>query len=198
MAHHCGIIEDIRAIKKADPAARNALEIFFLYSGQHAVWWYRFAHLLWHLKLKFLARAASQFARFLTGIEIHPGAEIGRRFIIDHGSGVVVGETAIVGDDVLLYHGVTLGGVENARGVKRHPTIGSQVIIGAGAKILGDITVGDESVVGANAVVVKDVPPFSTAVGIPAKVTPRKKASSDEPEHRLIADRDYPDPAIYI
>ena len=162
--------EDIRAAQKKDPAAKSFLEIVFLYQGLHALVSYRVANFFYKLHLFFLARLLSQLSRFTTGIEIHPGAKIGRRFFIDHGMGVVIGETAIVGDDVLLYQGVTLGGTGLEKG-KRHPTIGSNVVIGGGAKILGNITVGDNSYIGANAVVIKDVPVNSTVVGVPGRVT---------------------------
>ncbi|MFH1281245.1 MAG: serine O-acetyltransferase EpsC, partial [Candidatus Omnitrophota bacterium] len=145
-------------------------EIILLYPGLHALVYYRIAHGLYIMKLFFLARLLSQVARFFTGIEIHPGARIGQRFFIDHGLGVVIGETAIVGDDVLLYQGTTLGGTGIVAG-KRHPTIGNNVVIGAGAKVLGNITIGDNSYIGANAVVVKDVPVNSTVVGVPGRIT---------------------------
>lgn len=160
--------DDWRAVFKNDPAARNAWEVL-TYAGLHAIVWHRVAHLFWQLKFKFLARLISQSARFWTGIEIHPGAAIGRGFFIDHGMGVVIGETAEVGDNCLLYHGVTLGGVSLEK-KKRHPTLGNNVVIGAGAKILGAIVLGDNVQVGANAVVLKDVPPNSVVVGIPGRV----------------------------
>jgi serine O-acetyltransferase len=161
---------EIRAAQKKDPAAKSFLEILFLYQGLHALVSYRIAHLFYKIKFFFLARWISQTARFITGIEIHPGATIGRRFFVDHGMGVVVGETAIIGDDVLIYQGVTLGGTGLEKG-KRHPTIGNNVVIGTGAKVLGNITVGDNSYIGANAVVIKDVPPNSTVVGVPGRIT---------------------------
>ena len=161
---------DIRAAQKRDPAAKSFLEVILLYPGLHALVYYRIAHVLYKMRLFFLARLLSQVARFFTGIEIHPGAKIGKRFFIDHGLGVVIGETAIVGDDVLLYQGSTLGGTGIVKG-KRHPTIGSNVVIGAGAKVLGNIVIGDNSYIGANAVVVKDVPPNSTVVGVPGRIT---------------------------
>lgn len=167
------IREDIGAAKLHDPAARGSLEIFFVYSGLHAVWWHRVAHKMWNRGMKFIPRLTSQLVRFFTGIEIHPGAQIGRRLFIDHGMGVVIGETAIVGDDVHLYHQVTLGGTGHDRG-KRHPTIGDRVVIGAGAKVLGNIEIGHDSAVGSNAVVVKSSEPWSTLVGIPAKARPRR------------------------
>lgn len=165
--------EDIAAAKLRDPAARSAVEIAVLYSGLHAIWSYRIAHRLWKRDLRFAARALSQVTRWTTGIEIHPGATIGRRFFIDHGMGVVIGETAEVGDDVMLYHGVTLGG-RTREGGKRHPTLGDGVAVGAGAKILGPITIGAGSVVGANAVVTHDAPDDSVLVGVPAKARTRR------------------------
>ncbi len=164
--------EDIAAAKQRDPAARNALEITILYPGLHALWGYRAWNWLWRHRLRFLARAGSQFTRFLTGIEIHPGATIGRRVFIDHGMGVVIGETAEVGDDVMLYHGVTLGGRSLSKG-KRHPTLENGVAVGAGAKVLGPVVIGANSAIGANAVVTKDAPENSVLVGIPAKARPR-------------------------
>jgi len=161
---------DIRAAQKRDPAAKSFLEVILLYQGLHALIYYRIAHALYKINLFFLARAFSQLARLITGIEIHPGARIGKRFFVDHGMGVVIGETAIIGDDVLLYQGSTLGGTGIVKG-KRHPTIGNNVVVGAGAKILGNITIGDNSYIGANAVVVKDVPPNSTVVGVPGRIT---------------------------
>lgn len=162
--------EDLAAAQREDPAARSKIEIAIVYSGVHAIWMYRVAHCMWQVEaLRFPARVLSQFARFITGIEIHPGATIGRRFFIDHGMGVVIGETSIVGDDVLMYHQVTLGGRARGR-FKRHPTIGNRVLIGAGAKVIGDITVGDDAKIGANALVVKDVAPGSVVVGIPSSV----------------------------
>ncbi|RLP73347.1 serine O-acetyltransferase [Mycetocola tolaasinivorans] len=161
--------EDLHTARTHDPAARSSFEVGLLYSGVHAVWGHRVSNALWRRGFKLLARLNSQIVRFMTGIEIHPGAQIGRRFFIDHGMGVVIGETAVVGDDVLIYHGVTLGGKSLAKG-KRHPTIGDGVTIGAGAKILGPITIGPRSAVGANAVVTKDAPSDSLLVGVPAKV----------------------------
>jgi serine O-acetyltransferase len=163
------IREDIRCVFDRDPAARNAWEVITCYPGFHARLFHRLAHRLWGWKLKWLARFISQLGRWLTGIEIHPGARIGRRFFIDHGMGVVIGETAEIGNDVTLYHGVTLGGTTWNRG-KRHPTLDDGVVVGAGAKILGPIHIGKGAKVGSNAVVVKDVPSGCTAVGIPARV----------------------------
>ncbi len=162
--------QDIRAAQKRDPAAKSFLEVLLLYQGLHALISFRLAHVLYKMRLFFLARLLSQGARFLTGIEIHPGAKIGKRFFVDHGMGVVIGETSIVGDDVLLYQGATLGGTGIVKG-KRHPTIGNNVVIGAGAKVLGNISIGDNSYIGANAVVIKDVPPNSTVVGVPGRIT---------------------------
>ncbi|NLB46177.1 MAG: serine O-acetyltransferase [Microbacteriaceae bacterium] len=169
------IREDVAAARSHDPAARGVFEVFFVYSGLHAVWWHRVSHVLWRRGLRFLPRTISQLTRFITGIEIHPGAHIGRRFFIDHGMGVVIGETAEVGDDVLIYHGVTLGGTGHDHG-KRHPTVGDRVVIGAGAKLLGNIEIGHDSAVGANAVVVRSAPPWTTLTGIPAEGRPRRGA----------------------
>jgi len=168
-----GIREDIAAARRRDPAARGSLEIGLLYPGLHAIWTHRISHALWIRGLRFPARALSQIARWVTGIEIHPGATIGRRFFIDHGMGVVIGETAEVGDDVMLYHQVTLGGVSLSHG-KRHPTLEDGVVVGAGAKVLGPVRIGARSAVGANAVVTKDAPADSIVVGIPATARPRK------------------------
>jgi len=161
--------EEIAVVFERDPAARNTWEILTCYPGFHALLFHRLAHWLWETGLKWLARFTSHFGRWLTGIEIHPGAKIGRRFFIDHGMGVVIGETAEIGDDCTLYHGVTLGGTSWNKG-KRHPTLGNGVVIGAGAKILGPITIGAGARIGSNAVVVKEVPPGATAIGIPAHV----------------------------
>ena len=165
--------EDIAAAKLRDPAARSSIELALLYPGLHAVWAHRANHWLWTHRLRFLARTGSQLTRWLTGIEIHPGAIIGRRFFIDHGMGVVIGETVEIGDDAMLYHGVTLGGRQREGG-KRHPTLGDRVAVGAGAKVLGPITIGADSVIGANAVVTKDAPADSILVGVPAKPRPRR------------------------
>ncbi|WCC79459.1 serine O-acetyltransferase [Cutibacterium equinum] len=164
-------LEDLDAAMREDPAATSKLMVAIAYQGVHAIWAHRLAHAIWvkHPALRPLARLLSQFSRHVTGIEIHPGATIGRRFFIDHGMGVVIGETAVIGDDVLMYHQVTLGG--RARGnFKRHPTIGNRVLIGAGAKIIGNITVGDDCKIGANALVIKDVAPGTVVVGIPSQV----------------------------
>lgn len=167
------IQEDLDTAMREDPAATSRLMVALTYPGVHAVWVYRLAHRLWVTGPagKPPARVLSQLARFITGVEIHPGATIGRRFFIDHGMGVVIGETAEVGDDVLMYHQVTLGGRSRGR-FKRHPTIGNNVLLGAGAKIIGPITIGDATKVGANALVVKDVPPGSVVTGIPANTSP--------------------------
>jgi serine O-acetyltransferase len=164
--------EDIAAVKERDPAARSSLEIVLLYSGLHALWGYRFHHWLWIHGWRFPARALSQLARLITGIEIHPGAQIGHRLFIDHGMGVVIGETTIVGDDVTLYQGVTLGGTGKESG-KRHPTIGNNVVIGAGAKVLGNIVVGENCRIGSGSVVLRDVPDNSTVVGVPGHIVLR-------------------------
>ena len=161
--------ETLGAYQKRDPAARSKLEIFLLYPGVHATLYHRLAHFLYRHKLKFLSRCVSQWSRFWTGIEIHPGAKIGRRLVIDHGMGIVIGETAEIGDDCLIYHGVTLGGTGKDQG-KRHPTIGNNVLISTGAKVLGPFTVGDNARIAANAVVLSEVPANATAVGIPAQI----------------------------
>jgi serine O-acetyltransferase len=171
--------ESIEAYRNKDPAARSALEVLLCYPGLHALIWHGIAHRLWGRRFFLLARLVSHLGRFLTGIEIHPAARIGRRLIIDHGMGVVIGETAEIGDDVYLYHQVTLGGTSLARG-KRHPTIGNNVIIGAGAKILGAVVVGDNARVGSNAVVLQPVMPGATVVGIPARPVDRKPARERE------------------
>lgn len=163
---------DIRAIRERDPAARSSLEVLLLYSGLHAVIGHRIAHRLYKMRLLFLARLVSQITRLLTGIEIHPAAKIGKGLFIDHGMGVVIGETTEIGDNCTLYQGVTLGGTGKDKG-KRHPTLGNNVMVGAGAKILGPFTVGDDSKVAANAVVLSEVPPNCTAVGVPARVVKR-------------------------
>lgn len=172
------IREDVANARRRDPAARSSFEVWLTYSGLHAVWGYRCAHRLWRWRWFLAARIVSQFMRFLTGIEIHPGATIGRRLFIDHGMGVVIGETAEIGDDVLLYHGVTLGGTSSSRG-KRHPTLGDHVVVGAGATILGAITIGAGSVVGSGAVVLQDAPENSTVVGMPA-VARRRSGTAAE------------------
>ena len=161
--------ETLRAYQARDPAARSRLEIFLLYPGVHAVIYHRIAHFFYSHGLKFIARCVSQWSRFWTGIEIHPGAQIGRRLVMDHGMGIVIGETAEIGDDCLIYHGVTLGGTGKDQG-KRHPTIGSNVLISTGAKVLGPFKVGDGARIAANAVVLSEIPPNATAVGVPAQV----------------------------
>ena len=163
------IRQDIKAGLERDPATKSALELVLTSPGLHAIWTYRVAHGLWKLKLRILSRMLSNWAKLWTSIEIHPGAEIGKRFVIDHGVGVVIGETAIIGDDVLIYHGVTLGG-KTLDPVKRHPTVGDRVIIGAGAKLIGAISVGNDCAVGANAVVTKDMPNGTVAVGVNARL----------------------------
>lgn len=173
--------EDLDAALNRDPAARNRFEVLLTYPGVHAVWGYRIAHWFWRHNLKLLARVISQVTRSITGIEIHPGAKIGKRFFIDHGMGVVIGETAEVGNDVTLYHGVTLGGVSLEKG-KRHPTLGDRVVVGAGAKVLGAITIGNCSRIGANAVVVKPVPENAVVVGVPGQIVQRSKPRTTGPD----------------
>ena len=181
------IKEDFLVVYKKDPAIRSKLELFFNYPGVWAIFWYRIANKLYKNNFKLLARILMGIAQILTNIDIHPGATIGRRIFIDHGIGVVIGETAIIGDDVTIYQGVTLGGVSLNKG-KRHPTIENNVVIGGGAKVLGDITIGEGSKIGANSVVVKDVPPHSTVVGIPGKIMQRKE---NEPlSHNKLPDID--------
>ena len=171
------IKEDINSVYSRDPAARNFIDVLTTYPGLHAIWMYRFTHKLWNYKWFWLSKITSTFARFITGIEIHPAAVIGRRFFIDHGQGVVIGETAVIGDDVTLYHGVTLGGTSWNEG-KRHPTLGDNVVIGAGAKILGPITISKNARVGSNAVVVNNVDEDTTVIGIPARIVSRKRQSN--------------------
>lgn len=166
--------DDVRSVLERDPAAYHPLQVILFYPGLHAIWFHRIAHRLWHARLKLAAHGVATFARWLTGIEIHPAARIGRRLFIDHGMGVVIGETSEIGDDVTLYHGVTLGGVSLSHG-KRHPTLEDCVVVGAGAKVLGAITIGRHSRIGANAVVVKDVEPEKVVVGIPGKVVTRER-----------------------
>lgn len=163
------LIYDIKSILERDPAARNGLEVLLLYPGIHAVIWHRIAHFFYKIRLKFIARLISQLARLFTGIEIHPGAVIGKGLLIDHGMGVVIGETAVIGDNCTIYQGVTLGGTGKEKG-KRHPTLGNNVVVGSGAKVLGPFTVGDNSKIAAGAVVLTEVPPDSTCVGVPARV----------------------------
>ena len=188
------IREDIRCVFDRDPAARSVWEVLTCYPGFHALQIHRMSHGLWNLGLRWLARFTSHIARFLTGVEIHPGATIGRRVFIDHGMGVVIGETAEIGDDCTLYHGVTLGGVSWNKG-KRHPTLGKGVVVGAGAKILGPFVVGDNAKVGSNSVVVKPVPPGATVVGIPARVvehSPSEVARMAFDAYAVSADLDDP------
>jgi serine O-acetyltransferase len=186
------IREDVACVPQRDPAARSALEVVLFYPGVHALIWHRIASRLWRSGRKFSARGLSWFARLVTNIDIHPGATIGERFFIDHGAGVVVGETAVIGDDVTMYHGVTLGGTSWSPG-KRHPTLEDGVLIGAGAKILGPITVGPRARIGANSVVIEDVPPEMTVVGIPGRIVreQRRRSGVDgriDLEHHLIPD----------
>ncbi len=182
--------EDLHAAVRRDPAALTLVEVALAYPGVHAVWGYRLAHRMWREPgLRLPARLLSQAVRAATGVEIHPGARIGRRLFIDHGMGVVIGETAEVGDDVVLFHGATLGGKAMRRG-KRHPTLGDRVVVGAGAKVLGPVWIGDGAQVGANAVVIADVPPGSVAVGVPARIRVQPRALPDPV--------DVDDPAIYI
>lgn len=164
------LFDQVDSIIVRDPAARNRLEVITCYPGLHAVWIHRASHGLWNLGLKWIARLLSMLARFITGIEIHPGAKIGRRVFLDHGLGIVIGETTEIGDDCTIYQGVTLGGTSLYKGVKRHPTLGKGVVISAGAKVLGGFTVGDGARVGSNAVVLKEIPAGATAVGIPARI----------------------------
>lgn len=186
--------EDLQAARHGDPAARSSLEVALGYPGVHAVWAYRLAHRMWRVPgLRLPARLLSQAVRAATGIEIHPGAVLGRRLFIDHGMGIVIGETAVVGDDVILFHGATLGGKAMRPG-KRHPTLGDRVVVGAGAKILGPVWIGDDAQIGANAVVVKDVPPGAVAVGVPAEIRP---AATPAPGVE-VEDAAQLDPAIYI
>jgi len=186
------IRSDIQAVCDNDPAARSKFEIIFTYSGLHAIWHHRISHWFYRKGFFTIARIISQTSRFFTGIEIHPGAKLGKRLFIDHGMGVVIGETCEIGDDVVLYQGVTLGGTGKEKG-KRHPTIGNNVVIASGAKVLGSFTVGDNSRVGANAVVLQEVPANSTVVGIPGKIVKRDGVRVDRLNHA-----DLPDPVIEI
>jgi serine O-acetyltransferase len=187
------IREDIEVIFERDPAAKGVLEILLCYPGFHAIIMHRIAHWLYKRHIPLIPRLISHISRFLTGIEIHPGARIGRRFFIDHGMGVVIGETAEIGDDVLIYQGVTLGGTGKEKG-KRHPTIGNRVVIGAGAVVLGPITIGDDSRIGAGSVVVNSVPPGSTVVGVPGKVIKQNGVRLRDPlEHGKL-----PDPVVEV
>ena len=187
------LMYDLDKVMENDPAAKNRLEVFLLYPCVHAVLYYRVSHFFYTKKIFFIARLISQLARFFTGIEIHPGAKIGKGLFIDHGMGVVIGETAEVGDNVVLFHGVTLGGTGKDTG-KRHPTIGNNVFIGSGAKVLGPIIIGDYCKIGANAVVLKDIPAHSTAVGIPAKIIEKKDGpenSKKDNKKNIIDMKDY-------
>ncbi|HRR96201.1 MAG TPA: serine O-acetyltransferase [Candidatus Ratteibacteria bacterium] len=181
------IKEDINTVFEKDPAARNIFEVITSYPGLHALWGHRFAHFLWKRNMKTFARIISNVNRFFTQIEIHPGAEIGRRFFIDHGCGVVIGETTEIGNDVLLYQGVVLGGITHEK-KKRHPTIGNNVVIGAGAIVLGPVKVGDGAKIGAGSVVVKDVPSDSTVVGVPGRVVKQQKKRKIELDHSNLPD----------
>ncbi|HPD18536.1 MAG TPA: serine O-acetyltransferase, partial [Candidatus Goldiibacteriota bacterium] len=177
------IVDDVKVIFKRDPAARNIIEVLFMYPGLHAIILHRIAHFLWWIKVPFIPRMISAFSRFLTGIEIHPGAKIGNRFFIDHGMGVVIGETTEIGDDVLLYQGVTLGGTGKEKG-KRHPTLGNEIVVGAGAKILGPVKIGNNCKIGAGSVVINDVPDDSTVVGVPGRIVRIK--GEKHPEDQLL------------
>ncbi|MBO4326133.1 MAG: serine O-acetyltransferase [Clostridia bacterium] len=165
-----GLIKDAKSIARRDPAARNALEVFFLYPGYHALIYHKVARAFYRIKLKFIARWISQICTRRTGIEIHPGATIGEELFIDHGHGVVIGETAVVGNNCTIYHQVTLGGTGHVKHCKRHPTVGNNVLIGAGSKVLGPVTIGDNAMIGAGSVVVEDVPPDTTVTGVKAQV----------------------------
>ncbi len=197
--------EDISCVFDRDPAARTRFEVLTTYPGLHALIVYRMAHALWQRRLRWLARALSGLGRLLTGIEIHPGAKIGRRFFIDHGMGVVIGETAEIGDDCTLYHGVTLGGTSWQKG-KRHPTLANDVVVGAGAKVLGPIHIGEGGRIGSNAVVVKDVPANTTVVGVPGRLVIKQKAEGDEKRQAIArkmgfdaygTTQDMPDPVAH-
>ncbi len=180
--------EDMDVVFEQDPSARSYFEVFLTYSGLHAIWWHRVAHQFYKWKLRFIARALSQFSRFLTGIEIHPAAVIGRRFFIDHGMGVVVGETCEIGNDVIIYQGVTLGGTGHEKG-KRHPTVEDHVLIATGAKVLGAITISENSNIGGGSVVLKDVPANATVVGIPGRVVKQDgKRVTEKLDHHLMPD----------
>jgi len=181
------IREDIQGVFKRDPAARNVVEVLLCYPGLHAIWLHRLAHYFWQHDSKTFARLISHLNRFLTGIEIHPGASIGRRFFIDHGMGVVIGETTEIGEDVLLYQGVVLGGTALVR-KKRHPTLGNKIVVGTGAKVLGPIKIGDGAMIGAGSVVVKDVPPEVTVVGIPGRVVEEHRKLPLDLEHGKLPD----------
>ena len=179
------LFDQVDSIIVRDPAARNRLEVITCYPGLHAVWIHRVSHGLWNLGLKWIARLLSMLARFITGIEIHPGAKIGRRVFLDHGLGIVIGETTEIGDDCTIYQGVTLGGTSLYKGVKRHPTLGKGVVISAGAKVLGGFTVGDGARVGSNAVVLKEIPAGATAVGIPARILHPDLPQASTPDSKV-------------
>ena len=181
------LFDQVDSIIVRDPAARNRLEVITCYPGLHAVWIHRASHGLWNLGLKWIARLLSMLARFITGIEIHPGAKIGRRVFLDHGLGIVIGETTEIGDDCTIYQGVTLGGTSLYKGVKRHPTLGKGVVISAGAKVLGGFTVGDGARVGSNAVVLKEIPAGATAVGIPARILHPDLPQASSPDSKAKA-----------
>ena len=188
--------EDVRTVRRRDPAARSKVEVALAYPGLHALWAHRISHALWNRGMGTPARIVSSIARSFTGVDIHPAARIGRRVFIDHATGVVIGETAQVGNDVVIFHGVTLGGVSMTPG-KRHPTVGDHVMLGAGSKILGPITIGSGSKVGANAVVTKDMPEDSVAIGIPAKIRPTSKPRQRD-EDLIVDPCWYEDPSVYI
>lgn len=199
------LIEDIKCVFDRDPAARTVFEVITIYPGIHALWWYRIAHWLWGMNFKWLARVLSNIGRLITGIEIHPAAQIGRRFFIDHGMGVVIGETAEIGDDCTLYHGVTLGGTSWQKG-KRHPTLGNDVIVGAGAKVLGPIRIGNGARIGSNAVILAAVPDGATVVGVPGRVIERSNDARIQDRVAIAkkigfdaygATRDAPDPVAH-
>lgn len=179
--------EDIKSVFERDPAARNTIEVILCYPGLHAIWMHRIAHWLWTHRMKLLGRIVSHMSRLITNIEIHPGAKIGRRFFIDHGAGIVIGETAEIGDDVTIYQGVVLGGTSFEK-KKRHPTVGNGVIIGAGAILLGPIKVGDGAKIGAGSVVLNDIPPYTTVVGIPARIAGVREEKGIDLEHSKIPD----------
>ncbi len=187
-----GFIEDIKTVFERDPAARSVIEVLTCYPGLRAIWLHRIAHFLWKKGLRLPARMISEFSRFINGIEIHPGAQIGRRFFIDHGTGVVIGETTIIGDDCTLFQGVTLGGTGKEKG-KRHPTLGNGVVVGAGAKVLGNITIGDNVRIGAGSVVVRSVPPNCTVVGVPGRIVRRREK---RPKETILDHGNLPDPIV--
>ena len=191
------IREQCETIFREDPAARSVLEIVLCYPGFHAILWHRVAYWLYARKVPLLPRMISQLNRWLTGIEIHPGAKIGRRFFIDHGMGVVIGETAEIGDDVLLYQGVTLGGTGKEKG-KRHPTLGNHVVVGSGAKVLGNISIGDHVKIGAGSVVVKPVPDHSTVVGVPGRIVRQRGEKAQETEDDVLQHGRLPDPVMQL